>query len=109
MDKAISVMCEDVAWKFKCSRKWGDLTLTYDENMRFCEGCSKSVFYCHSFEELMEKSEQGLCVAYQDSEPVYSRMREVEGEDFLMLGRVVGKKTEGKTALADILNFIRNQ
>jgi len=95
MTELISVVCEDVGWKFKCAQQWDDLALTDDENMRFCGHCSTNVFYCGSFEELVEKSDQGLCVAFVDSGPDHSVNTDKGDNEGLALGRFVSSTAEG--------------
>lgn len=62
---SVLIACETVSWKFKCPKKWGDLTPTYDPKVRFCNACSEKVYFCDNAEELSIRSREGRCVAFQ--------------------------------------------
>jgi len=76
---SVLIACETVSWKFKCPKKWGDLTLTYDPKVRFCNACSEKVYFCDDAEELSLRSRERVCVAffqnpYDKPNPDYAEM-----------------------------------
>lgn len=58
---------------FKCNAKWDELVHTQDDDIRFCSGCEREVYFCHSDDELAEAIRLNRCIAiqqYSDSEPL---------------------------------------
>ncbi|HEX4947371.1 MAG TPA: hypothetical protein VFZ34_11930 [Blastocatellia bacterium] len=61
MQKTIRT-CE-VKFRKKCPQLWDDLKATENEAVRFCEECSKNVYYAKTDEEALNFAEQGYCIA----------------------------------------------
>jgi len=53
---------------FKCSKKFGEMTLTDDEEIRHCDVCHKNVHLCRSIEDLGYEICEGHCVAFPKNE-----------------------------------------
>lgn len=53
----------DKEFKFICPKNWTDLKLRDSQNIRFCESCEKSVYYCLTFEETIAHAKVGNCIA----------------------------------------------
>ena len=68
-------LCVD--FHFKCPRKWRDLKDTEDENVRFCDECSRNVHYCRNQSEVDERSKTGDCIAV-DLEPPTLKVAELD-------------------------------
>jgi hypothetical protein len=49
---------------FVCHKKWEELDPTDRWDVKNCSACKKEVYFCKSSEELKEKTEQGVCVAF---------------------------------------------
>jgi uncharacterized protein (TIGR02996 family) len=52
-----------VSLEVPCPKDWGSLVPTERENVRFCEACSRSVFYCASTWEMDLHAREGACMA----------------------------------------------
>ena len=71
---------------FRCHKHWNDLVPTKQQNVRFCDDCSRQVFYCATDAELARAVKSGQCVAVVvDSEeapkkqdPGYTTLGDVE-------------------------------
>lgn len=50
------------AWGYRCDRQWADLYTTDNDNIRFCEGCSREVYNTHSAEDLVKNIALNRCV-----------------------------------------------
>jgi uncharacterized protein (TIGR02996 family) len=48
---------------FLCDRKWEALRPTDEQQIRFCEGCQKNVYYCDTITAAREHAKEGRCVA----------------------------------------------
>jgi uncharacterized protein (TIGR02996 family) len=53
----------DELFAFRCPKKWENLTATDDPTERYCDGCHKTVRYCHDIETAREHARRGRCVA----------------------------------------------
>lgn len=60
----VLIACETVFWKFKCPKKWEELSSTDDAKVRYCGSCRERVYFCDDVEELSVKSREGVCVAF---------------------------------------------
>lgn len=60
----VLIPCESVSWKFKCPKKWEELSSTDDPRIRVCDSCSEQVYFCDDIEELSVRSREGVCVAF---------------------------------------------
>ena len=56
---------ENCNWKikFECPLQWLSLIPTDNDFIRFCDRCSKNVYYCRTNEEVDEHAKHGHCVA----------------------------------------------
>ena len=50
-------------FEFICDRSWADMEPTDDDNVRRCETCSKSVYFCNNLADAREHSQEGHCIA----------------------------------------------
>jgi uncharacterized protein (TIGR02996 family) len=48
---------------FVCDKTWADMTPTDDNNVRNCELCSKSVYFCDNITDARGPSQEGHCIA----------------------------------------------
>jgi uncharacterized protein (TIGR02996 family) len=46
-----------------CDKSWADLKPTDDNNVRHCESCRKSVYFCDNLADAREHSQEGHCIA----------------------------------------------
>jgi len=51
-------------WGYKCEKKWKDLTITTQENTRFCDSCEQSVYYCENLTVLANNVALNRCVSF---------------------------------------------
>lgn len=58
-----TLKCE---FEFECPRDWYTMKPTSSENIRFCEVCSKNVYFCSNKNELESHTRNGDCVATYD-------------------------------------------
>jgi len=58
----------DVEFKLRCPQQWIDLTPTDQNTVRYCQACSKNVYFCHSSKELKRRTEGNQCVAFCDAD-----------------------------------------
>jgi hypothetical protein len=69
----VPILCE---FSFPCDRQWGELKeISGEDSVRYCGECSKPVFLCHSYDDLIEHVQESRCVA-------------IAGPDDMRLGRV---------------------
>lgn len=61
MQKTIRT-CE-VKFRKRCPQLWENLKETESEAVRFCEECSKNVYYAKTDQEAIGYAEQGFCIA----------------------------------------------
>jgi uncharacterized protein (TIGR02996 family) len=50
-------------FEFECPKRWERLSLTGDDNVRFCETCRKPVFHCETVADAQRRAWNGQCVA----------------------------------------------
>ena len=74
----------NIEFAFECPKEWSNLTPTVRDNIRFCQTCSKEVFFCETPREAEDHASRGHCVA-------------VQFED----------KTEGKESIQEKLERVR--
>ncbi len=55
----------DVEFAYDCPRDWSSLIPTDREGVRFCQKCSKDVFFCKSSDEASNHASLGHCIALQ--------------------------------------------
>lgn len=48
---------------FRCSERWGDLTVTDHPSIRHCGRCESDVFYCSTDDETIAHAKAGHCIA----------------------------------------------
>jgi hypothetical protein len=48
---------------FKCDKKWSELTITSDDEIKFCQTCQKEVYFCKSDDALASYVRLNRCVA----------------------------------------------
>jgi len=58
-----------VRFRFNCPRQWTSLEPTEVAAVRFCDSCSRKVYYCGTIEQAREHARQGDCVALDVSIP----------------------------------------
>lgn len=51
-----------IRFNYQCSKVWELLSITNKDNVRFCEQCSKEVYFCESVEEVKTNALKGNCV-----------------------------------------------
>lgn len=54
---------ENVKFKYPCPKKWTSLQETEDVNIRFCNVCENSVYYCETLGEVNYHKTQEHCIA----------------------------------------------
>jgi uncharacterized protein (TIGR02996 family) len=62
MSRSKIELCQ-IEFEFVCPRKWENLQVTHEEQVRFCDSCRQNVYYCHSIEEAQRHAWQRHCVA----------------------------------------------
>lgn len=55
----------DIAFRFKCPKKWDRLAVTGKENIRYCNQCERNVYYCLTREDVRGHADAGECVAFE--------------------------------------------
>jgi hypothetical protein len=50
-------------FKFLCDKSWADLKPTDDNRVRYCETCSKHVYFCDNLADARELAREGHCLA----------------------------------------------
>jgi hypothetical protein len=60
--KSIITNCE---FEFQCPKNWESLDKTSNSAVRFCNSCSRKVYFCKTQEQLDANSEKGRCVAIE--------------------------------------------
>jgi hypothetical protein len=58
-----SVRGWSLRFEFLCDQSWSDMKPTEDKKARFCQGCSKNVYFCDNLADAREQSQQGQCIA----------------------------------------------
>jgi uncharacterized protein (TIGR02996 family) len=53
----------DRLFAFRCPKKWENLKETEETDVRYCEGCNKTVYYCNDIETAHVHARRGECVA----------------------------------------------
>jgi uncharacterized protein (TIGR02996 family) len=48
---------------FVCEKRWDELTVSENKEVRFCEVCKENVHYCDTITEAREHAQRGHCVA----------------------------------------------
>lgn len=66
---------------FECTKKWADLSLTRDKNIKFCHECNSEVYWVSNPLEIAAYSKESKCIAF-------------ESNDTIMLGKPDGVSTE---------------
>ena len=56
-------------FKFRCPKQWDRLTRMDTPDIRFCDQCEQSVYYCRSIEQARERAFAGECVALDPTIP----------------------------------------
>lgn len=87
----ILIACETVSWKFKCPKKWDDLSSTDDPKVKFCEACRENVYFCEDAEELSIRSREGVCVAFYPGSSNGQLPDYAEMDKPALLGRISAK------------------
>lgn len=59
----------DLQFAYACPLQWDRLNATDDGSVRFCETCSKNVFFCPTIQEARRRASSGECVAVNSSLP----------------------------------------
>jgi uncharacterized protein (TIGR02996 family) len=59
--------CEDVRFKFKCPKRWTELTPTEEPAVRHCGTCDRHVHFCATREEVIARGAAKECVAFDAS------------------------------------------
>jgi len=52
---------------FKCPKRWSDLTVTAEDNVRFCDECKRNVHYCSTLANVRFHGTRNDCVAFDSS------------------------------------------
>lgn len=52
-----------LALELPCPKEWGSLALTDRPDVRFCDACTKQVYYCESIGEARAHARRGDCIA----------------------------------------------
>lgn len=61
----MSIAIRNCRFKFKCTKKWSELTPTEISSQRFCSECEQMVFFCRNAEELEFEVRLNNCVAIE--------------------------------------------
>ena len=48
---------------YRCNQRWENLTITEDNNIRFCHDCEKEVHRCLTDDELVRSVRLNRCIA----------------------------------------------
>lgn len=67
-------------FRFKCPKIWDALKSTERSDVRFCDGCQRTVHYCRTPEQLHAAIVQNQCVAVAIKETPESRKQLQIGE-----------------------------
>ena len=54
---------DELDFTFKCPKQWEKLELTDTTGTRFCQHCSRHVYYCASIDQAKYHAGEGHCVA----------------------------------------------
>ena len=60
-----SLTIRNCIFGFKCNKQWDELTLTSEDEVKFCQTCQKEVYFCSSDDELAAYVRLNRCVAIQ--------------------------------------------
>jgi uncharacterized protein (TIGR02996 family) len=74
-----------------CERRWDELMATPDEQVRHCDECNRSVYYCHTIDGARERAWKGDCVAVDLG--VIRHERDLE-EPLMLLGAIAAPEIE---------------
>jgi hypothetical protein len=89
-----SIKIRNCVFAFRCNKRWEDLARTEQRGVKFCDDCSKEVFWCATDADLARAVRQGRCVAIRvdagaaSEAPSRLRKTKVRGEE-TMLGVVL--------------------
>lgn len=64
------INCTSIEWRYQCPRQWAELALTNDNDIRYCNVCSKNIYAAFSNEQANELAKEGKCVAIMADEPL---------------------------------------
>jgi hypothetical protein len=70
-------------FEFVCTKKWDEMKATENKKVRFCEGCSKNVYFCDNIMEARELGRQGCCIGID----VGVERRDTDLVEIAMFGR----------------------
>jgi len=68
-------LIKNCKFKTKCDQSWNEMSLTDDEDVRFCKQCQKQVHLCLSDYELETAIDNNWCVAIFNANDEDSLMR----------------------------------
>jgi len=69
-----TIKIRNCIFAFRCNKRWEDLNRTTKPGVKFCDDCSKEVFWCASDAALARAVKQGQCVAIRvDAVPAGGR------------------------------------
>lgn len=72
-----TTLIRNCRFAFRCHKQWNDLVPTKQQNVRFCDDCSRKVFYCSTDAELVSAVKDGQCVAVVvESEPTSKKKQD---------------------------------
>jgi hypothetical protein len=63
-----TIKIRNCVFAFRCNKRWDDLARTAKPGVKFCDDCSKEVFWCASDADLADAVRQGWCVAIRADE-----------------------------------------
>ena len=69
-----------VKFAYECPKQWLSLKTTDRSDVRFCETCSKEVYFCKTGDEASDHAKLGHCVAIQAEEMPEQRMESIHSK-----------------------------
>jgi len=60
-----NTVIRNCTFAFKCEAKWEQLEILDFDNIRFCNGCQKEVYFCYDDHELISNIHLNRCVAFE--------------------------------------------
>lgn len=81
-----------------CPREWADLSVTEDQDVRYCSVCDETVTLCTSPTEFVQLGNKGQCVACPDSQTPESQGGALLGRPSLEALRRMEQQTRERKA-----------
>lgn len=61
--------CPAARFSYECPKQWTDLAETDQPDVRHCNACNESVYFCRTDEETIARAIEGKCVARAEPDP----------------------------------------